>query len=369
MYRAHFIAALILSMLFLARTAGAGESAVTQWQVIQSVGEVIITTDGNQPIAINLHAPIPEGAIVQTGRNGRAVIRRGEEQIVIHAMSRLVLTESGSDITRITQSMGSAWFKIGKRQAPHFEVDTPYLAAVVKGTSFLVTVSNDKADVQVSEGAVEVLTIDHNAISLVRTGSTALVREASQSQIELSERNHQARIVTSNEGGWSANGAAAGSAGVHSDGPSLRTGTQDINNSTTAGLNSFGTAVSVDFEHSSGGDGSSSGSAADTSGVMLQAPSLRGSADENGNLPRVERSAFSAAKQLTSAAKLAGNGVAKEISAAAKVITNHKPLKVSATFPWRAFAFCIVGLLAMMVFSHVRGLRQRTRNAKKLSVE
>jgi hypothetical protein len=272
-----------------------------------------------------------------------------------------VLTDSGSDITRITQTQGSAWFRIGKRQAPHFEVDTPLLAAVVKGTSFLVTVTGEKADVQVSEGSVEVATIDHNAITLVKAGMNAAVRESGRSEIELNARGGQPRIVTSNEGGW--NAPASGR-------PMLRAGQDGLDGATAAGLESFGTTVSVGFERTaSNGQAGTHGTGNAASAPDSDLPGLRGSADENGKLITLRGSARSSANRFTSGARLATQNVANRVSGAVKALSSHKPLKLTTSFPWGAFAFCILGLLSMMVFSNIRGLRRRTRAASALSVE
>src|SRR3546814_14786860 len=62
-------------------------------------------------------------------------------------------------------------FSIKKKLTPHFGVQTPYLAAVVKGTTFSVTVDGTGASVQVVEGAVEVSTLDGGARDLILPGA------------------------------------------------------------------------------------------------------------------------------------------------------------------------------------------------------
>jgi hypothetical protein len=76
---------------------------------------------------------------------------------------------------QLIEDWGSALFKIEKKSTPHFGVQTPYLAAVVKGTTFTVTVGPEDAKVKVTEGAVEVSTLDGGATDLVRPGSLAMV--------------------------------------------------------------------------------------------------------------------------------------------------------------------------------------------------
>lgn len=70
-----------------------------------------------------------------------------------------VVTIPGDNIfgfTTIVQWAGEVAFDVEKRNVRHFEVDTPYLAAVVKGTRFIVRVGRSGARVSVSHGLVGV---------------------------------------------------------------------------------------------------------------------------------------------------------------------------------------------------------------------
>ena len=58
--------------------------------------------------------------------------------------------------TTIVQQAGSILLEVEKRNVKHFEVETPYLAAVVEGTQFSVTVNGDSTRVGVLRGQVEV---------------------------------------------------------------------------------------------------------------------------------------------------------------------------------------------------------------------
>jgi FecR protein len=58
---------------------------------------------------------------------------------------------------------------------PHFIVDTPMLAAVVKGTTFTVVVDKDRSAVQVIEGAVEVAALDGGMSQLVAGGRSVFI--------------------------------------------------------------------------------------------------------------------------------------------------------------------------------------------------
>jgi hypothetical protein len=61
------------------------------------------------------------------------------------------------------------------RRQRHFEVETPHLTAVVKGTEFTVAVAATGSSVLVKEGAVEVTSLVTGQSTLVGTSQTARV--------------------------------------------------------------------------------------------------------------------------------------------------------------------------------------------------
>ena len=60
-----------------------------------------------------------------------------------------------------------------KKNVKHFEVETPYLAAVVKGTQFSVTVNANSTSVNVKRGQVEVSDFRSGQIARVMPGQVA----------------------------------------------------------------------------------------------------------------------------------------------------------------------------------------------------
>jgi hypothetical protein len=78
-------------------------------------------------------------------------------------------------MTTIAQQAGSILLDIEKRSVPHFEVATPYLAAVVKGTQFRVTVSASGSSVDVLKGQVQVIDYKTGQHALVKPGQAAVV--------------------------------------------------------------------------------------------------------------------------------------------------------------------------------------------------
>uniref|UniRef100_UPI000B2D2085 FecR family protein n=1 Tax=Novosphingobium rosa TaxID=76978 RepID=UPI000B2D2085 len=117
------------------------------------------------------------GDVITTGPNARAVLVRGEEYAVVAPNSRLQVADPAATggLTQFLEKIGNVVFSVKKMANPHFGVQTPYLAAVVKGTTFSVTVKDSGASVQVVEGAVEVATHDGGAREVLRPGSIASV--------------------------------------------------------------------------------------------------------------------------------------------------------------------------------------------------
>jgi hypothetical protein len=153
------------------------------WRVVDTAGVVRVGGPGYMPVALTREQELPADSWIETA-SGRAVLVRGQETVIVEPNSRVQLPASPvNGNTQILQSLGSAIYKIGKQKKPHFQVDTPYLAAVVKGTAFTVKVQDDEASVTVTEGLVEVSTPDMQDVEFVRPGFTALVSRDNGSDI------------------------------------------------------------------------------------------------------------------------------------------------------------------------------------------
>jgi hypothetical protein len=88
--------------------------------------------------------------------------------------------------TTILQQAGSILLEVEKRNVKHFEVETPYLAAVVKGTQFSVTVNAQNTTVDVKRGQVEVSDFKSGQIALVLPGQSATSFEHGKGGLSLS---------------------------------------------------------------------------------------------------------------------------------------------------------------------------------------
>lgn len=148
---------------------GLGTASAQDWAVSKSSGQVWIANAKVQPVALGAEAKLSAGDLIQTGPNGRALLTRGTERIIVGPNSVISLPQQPSEkgFTRILQRAGSIAVEAEKKDHLHFEVETPYLAAVVKGTSFTVSIASGSAEVHVATGKVEV--------SNLKTGQSVLV--------------------------------------------------------------------------------------------------------------------------------------------------------------------------------------------------
>lgn len=126
------------------------------WTVAKSSGEAWIGS-GAHSASLTQKTELRPGDSVRTGRNGRVLLVRGQETILVSPNSAISLPEAGrSGLSTVIQQAGTIMLDVEKRNVQHFEVETPYLAAVVKGTRFRVSIVGGQTKVDVVRGQVQV---------------------------------------------------------------------------------------------------------------------------------------------------------------------------------------------------------------------
>jgi hypothetical protein len=171
--------------LFIASSAIAAEDGV--WVVRKLSGDVWTTNGDVQQVSLNSEDVLKPGNTIRTGRNGRVLLVRGEESILIAPNSVVGLPSEKKEglATTIKQQAGSILLEVEKKNVKHFEVETPYLAAVVKGTQFRVTVSATGAKVEVVRGQVEVADFKTGQIAQVMSGQHATTSSSGKAGLSL----------------------------------------------------------------------------------------------------------------------------------------------------------------------------------------
>ena len=166
----------ILTAAFILATAPAALAADgDSWIVGKSSGEVWLTSTAVQQASVRQEDLVQPGDTIRTGRTGRVLLRRGEETILVSPNSVIGVPAQKKEglSTTIVQQAGSILLEVEKRNVQHFEVETPYLAAVVKGTRFRITIDAGKTSVDVSRGQVQVADFKTGQIAQVMAGQHA----------------------------------------------------------------------------------------------------------------------------------------------------------------------------------------------------
>ena len=165
---------LVCAVFFTIRPAAAGDNGA--WTLIESAGDVHINKPGIQPIALTTGDEVGPGQRIVTKGDGRAVLKRGKNTIVVSPNSVLEVPagQQGNLMTRVRHLVGTLLFDVEKRAEQHFEVLTPDVAVVVKGTTFTTSVGNQGAVVHVISGLVQVADIKTGQSVFVRPGQTAV---------------------------------------------------------------------------------------------------------------------------------------------------------------------------------------------------
>ncbi len=161
------------------------------WRATEITGAVAVITPGQAAREVAAQDILPVGAVVTTGRNARAVFSNGAARATLSANSRLTLAPSENGFTRFVQDLGVVLFQVDRQHDPHFEVRTSLVAAVVKGTTFTVSVEPDEHRVFVAEGTVEVSAIEGGDAELVSGGAIAEVERDAPDRVERALRSLQ----------------------------------------------------------------------------------------------------------------------------------------------------------------------------------
>ena len=165
----------IAVVILAASGAAADESG---WRVSKVSGEVWFSLADVQAVALSRDNVLEAGGTVRTGQDGRVLLTRGTETILVSPNTSISLSKDADrSMTTLLQQAGSILLEVDKRNHRHFEIATPHLAAVVKGTKFNVIVDDFGSRVGVREGEVEVT--DY------ASGQHVLVRPEQQASVSL----------------------------------------------------------------------------------------------------------------------------------------------------------------------------------------
>src|SRR4051812_39357918 len=98
-----------LAFVFAATVAGSAFAGDHEWTVRKASGEVWTGAQGVQPITLGAEAVLKPGDTVTTGRNGRVLLARGQETILIapNSVVGIPVEKKEGLATTIAQRAGS----------------------------------------------------------------------------------------------------------------------------------------------------------------------------------------------------------------------------------------------------------------------
>ena len=187
-----------IAVLFLTGAGACGRtSAYAQdaaWHVGKSSGDFWINA---QIVLGNGNPTVGPGDNIRTGQNGGVVLVRGKESILISPDTDVGISKNGGDetSTTINQRTGSITLEVEPNDMTHFQVVTPYLAAVAKGSNLRVIVEENYASVHAFRGEVEVSDFRAGQRVRIRTGQTAKTSIHAVAGLSLSGAGEFAKVL------------------------------------------------------------------------------------------------------------------------------------------------------------------------------
>ena len=165
-----------------ARTGTAG------WRVDGITGQASAHRGAGAPAPLAVGQILSIGSEVETGAGAVVFLSHNGDRLIIQPNSHLRIDEPGTAglLDHFMQSLGSVFYDVEPRKNRSFGVTAPYVAAIVKGTKFLVTVEADKNSVRVDRGRVLVESTDGTSSVLVSAGTLATAAPALANGVTLS---------------------------------------------------------------------------------------------------------------------------------------------------------------------------------------
>lgn len=135
---------------------GPAAALADDWVAVKLHGVVLTLTDGKWT-RLHENDVVPDDRIIRTLRSGTVEFRRDGETIEIVGDTQIAIHDrTNKRFTVVTQYFGTTNVEANVEKVQHFAVETPYMAAVVKGTIFSVKTRDGVSSAFVSRGRVEV---------------------------------------------------------------------------------------------------------------------------------------------------------------------------------------------------------------------
>ena len=127
------------------------------WVAVKLRGVVVSDGGDGQWVPLKRGDVVSDARTIRTMGDGHAEFERDGETIDMAANTTIQIHDRAyPHFTTVSQGMGSVTISDQHQSTPHFAVQTPFVAAVVKGTVFTVKSTCRGSSVAVARGAVQV---------------------------------------------------------------------------------------------------------------------------------------------------------------------------------------------------------------------
>lgn len=166
---------LALALAALLGLAATGSALADDWLVTKLRGKALELVGGNwRPLERG--DIVPDARVLRTLANARIELRRGGERLELGPDTQVQIHDrDGRRYTVVQQYFGTVAVEAEARRIEHLAVQTPYLAAVVKGTRFEVRSGKASSEVRVLRGHVQVEDRITHARVVIAAGQQASV--------------------------------------------------------------------------------------------------------------------------------------------------------------------------------------------------
>ncbi len=161
------------ALLFIGSAATA---CADDWVASKLRGQVVQLVN-NEWVPLRRGDVVDDTRYVATMASGHVEFTRGGETIGLDPNTRIRIFDKASSkpFTTVKQDFGTVSVEANVENVQHFSVQTPYVAAVVKGTRFTVSSGKTGATVSVRRGHVEVDDLHNQTHTTIAVGQSATV--------------------------------------------------------------------------------------------------------------------------------------------------------------------------------------------------
>ena len=177
--------------------AWAGLSALAladDWMVDRLRGDVFVMAEGAW-LPLHRGDIVSDSSRIRSGEGSRVTFTRGAEAIELNGATEIrIFDQQGQRMTTVMQAYGTVTVEAERLQIQHFSIQTPFLAAIVKGTRFTVHSDDTQSSVDVSRGLVQVQDYVHGVATDIAPGQSAVVSD--RIVLDVSGAGRHAPMVT-----------------------------------------------------------------------------------------------------------------------------------------------------------------------------